>query len=89
MSTDVSANVTAAAVTACVVTGYFALRQGVASSPYSPAALTVRPFAAPDDATMGVGLANAITARLGGQQGFSVRSERPGSQSFRSLATAV
>ena len=77
--------IAAAVVTACAAIGYFALRQGVASSPYSPAALTVRPFAAPDDAAIGVGLANAITARLGGQQDFSVRSERPGSQSRPSL----
>jgi len=73
--------ITAAAVTACVVVGYFALRQGEASSPYSPTALTVRPFAAPDDAAMGVGLANAITARLGGQRELSVRAERQGRQS--------
>ena len=39
-----------------------------------PASLIVRPFSAPSDATLGIGLANAITVRLGGQQNLAVRS---------------
>ena len=37
-------------------------------------ALSVRPFLSPTDPLLGVGLANAISARLGGQQAVSVRS---------------
>jgi DNA-binding winged helix-turn-helix (wHTH) protein/tetratricopeptide (TPR) repeat protein len=36
--------------------------------------LAVRPFESPADPAFGVGLANAISARLGGQQAVSVRS---------------
>jgi DNA-binding winged helix-turn-helix (wHTH) protein/TolB-like protein len=38
--------------------------------------LVVRPFASPADPALGIGLANAITIRLGGQQMLAVRSAR-------------
>jgi len=40
----------------------------------APASLIVRPFSAPSDPALGIGLANAITIRLGGQQILAVRS---------------
>ena len=39
-----------------------------------PASLIVRPFSAPSDTALGIGLANAITIRLGGQPILAVRS---------------
>ena len=42
----------------------------------APASLIVRPFSAPSDPALGIGLANAITIRLGGQQILAVRSAR-------------
>jgi DNA-binding winged helix-turn-helix (wHTH) protein len=44
--------------------------------PASATTLSVRPFSAPADPLLGLGLANAISARLGGQQAASVRSPR-------------
>jgi DNA-binding winged helix-turn-helix (wHTH) protein len=44
-------------------------------------ALAVRPFFAPADPALGIGLANAISARLGGQQVLSVRPDRAESSS--------
>ena len=38
--------------------------------------LVVRPFASPADPALGIGLAHAITIRLGGQQTLAVRSAR-------------
>ena len=55
---------------------YFGLRQGEVGSAPPPSALVVRPFASAADPALGVGLANAISARLGGQQTLSVRSIR-------------
>ena len=68
-----------AAVVLCIAGVYMGLRiaEGRLLSP-APA-LVVRPFSAPADPALGVGLANAISARLGGQQTFSVRSQSPGS----------
>lgn len=59
---------------------YLTLRVGAGPHPYpDPApALAVRPFFAPGDPALGAGLANAISARLGRQQTFSVLSHSPG-----------
>lgn len=57
-----------------IVVALLALRRGEPSTPYAIASLAVQPFASPDDPTLGVGLATAISARLGGQQTVSVRS---------------
>ena len=53
-------------------------RRGESSTPYALASLAVQPFASPDDPALGVGLATAISARLGGQQRVSVRSSEAG-----------
>jgi DNA-binding winged helix-turn-helix (wHTH) protein/tetratricopeptide (TPR) repeat protein len=50
------------------------LRPSAVPEPNRATALSVRPFSAPTDPLLGVGLANAISARLGGQQAVSVRS---------------
>ena len=57
-----------------VLTGalYLGLRPTESAGQY--ATLAVRPFSAPADPALGVGIANAISARLGGQQMLSVRS---------------
>jgi len=70
----------AAAMVLCVagVYIYMGLRFGEGQRSYPAPALVVRPFLAPADPALGVGLANAISARLGGQQTFSVRSDSPG-----------
>jgi len=47
-----------------------------ASNAVAPASLIVYPFSAPSDEALGIGLANAITSRLGGQQIIAVRSAR-------------
>jgi DNA-binding winged helix-turn-helix (wHTH) protein len=65
----------AAAVVLCVAGIYMGLRIGEGRNLYPAPALVVRPFLAPADPALGVGLANAISARLGGQQTFSVRSD--------------
>jgi len=49
---------------------------GVAGGSPASGALAVRPFESPADPALGLGLANAISARLGGQQVVSVRSVR-------------
>ena len=64
-----------AAVVLCVAGIYMGLRIGEGRNLYPAPALVVRPFLAPADPALGVGLANAISARLGGQQTFSVRSD--------------
>jgi DNA-binding winged helix-turn-helix (wHTH) protein/tetratricopeptide (TPR) repeat protein len=70
---------TAAAVLAIgIVMAWRALRSDAASNPYAMATLAVRPFSSPEDPTLGVGLANAISARLGGQQTVSVGSSDTG-----------
>jgi DNA-binding winged helix-turn-helix (wHTH) protein len=61
-----------------LVSASFALRPTAVPPPDAPAALTVRPFTSPDDPGLGIGLANAISARLGGQQTVSVRSGATG-----------
>jgi DNA-binding winged helix-turn-helix (wHTH) protein/tetratricopeptide (TPR) repeat protein len=40
----------------------------------TPMALAVRPFSAPADPTLGIGLAQAVSARLSGQQSVRIRS---------------
>jgi DNA-binding winged helix-turn-helix (wHTH) protein/tetratricopeptide (TPR) repeat protein len=49
-----------------------------ALSTAAPMALSVRPFSAPADPVLGIGLANAISARLGGQQRVPVQSMTTG-----------
>ena len=61
-----------------VAIAYLVLGSGHARSPYAPMALSVRPFSAPADPVLGIGLANAISARLGGQQAVSVQSMTTG-----------
>lgn len=68
-----------AAVVLCIAGIYMGLRIAEGRHLYPAPALVVRPFSAPADPALGVGLANAISARLGGQQTFSVRSQSPGS----------
>ena len=63
---------------AASLAAYLGFRRGEAASVAVPAALVVRPFAVPDDPALGVGLANAISSRLGGQQALSVRSQHSG-----------
>lgn len=71
----------AAALAATVITT-ISLRPSATSESNRATALGVRPFSSPADPLLGVGLANAISARLGGQQAVSVRStdsrEEPG-----------
>ncbi len=70
----------AAALAATVITTIWLRPSAIPQS--NPATLSVRPFSSPTDPLLGVGLANAISARLGGQQAVSVRStdsrEEPG-----------
>jgi DNA-binding winged helix-turn-helix (wHTH) protein/tetratricopeptide (TPR) repeat protein len=54
---------------------YVGLRTVEGWSSHQTSTLAVRPFAAPADHTLGIGLANAISARLGGQQTLFIRSE--------------
>ena len=68
---------TAALAVVAVVGGvaaYFSFRRGAAASAGPPSMLVVRPFGAPADPALGVGLATAISSRLGGQQALSVRA---------------
>ena len=58
-----------------IAIAYLARGAGEARSAYAPLAISVRPFAtAPADQMLGIGLANAISSRLGGQQTVAVRS---------------
>lgn len=61
-----------------IVVTLLVLRRGEPSTPYGLASLGVQPFASPDDPALGVGLATAISGRLGGQQSVSVRSSEAG-----------
>lgn len=63
----------AAALAATVITTIW-LRPSATSKSNPATALSVRPFSSPADPLLGAGLANAISARLGGQQAVSVRS---------------
>ena len=54
---------------------YIGIRPGGGDGAYLQPTLAVRPFSAPADPALGIGLANAISARLGGQQAAAVRSE--------------
>ena len=51
-------------------------RNGDARLDAGTPSLVVRPFSSPVDPALGIGLANAITIRLGGQQMLAVRSAR-------------
>src|SRR6185436_10831001 len=59
-----------------LIVAVFTFRPDVqgAASVSAPASLIVRPFATLSDTALGIGLANAITTRLGGQQILAVRS---------------
>ena len=72
------AGIAAVAVLIGIVVASLAWRRDKASTPYSLVSLVVQPFASPDDPALGVGLATAISARLGGQQSVSVRSSEAG-----------
>ena len=48
------------------------------SPPFALGSLAVKPFSSPNDPALGIGLAKAISARLGGQQNVSVRSSDTG-----------
>jgi DNA-binding winged helix-turn-helix (wHTH) protein/tetratricopeptide (TPR) repeat protein len=72
------AAVAAAVVLLGSVIAWRALGSGAASNPYVMPSLAVRPFSSPDDPALGVGLANAVSARLGGQQSVLVRSSDTG-----------
>jgi DNA-binding winged helix-turn-helix (wHTH) protein/TolB-like protein len=62
-----------------IAIAYLARGSGEARVASAPMAISVRPFAAaPADQMLGIGLANAISARLGGQQTMSVRSPTTG-----------
>ncbi len=61
-----------------IAIAYLVRGSGEARNPYSPMALSVRPFSAPANQLLGIGLANAISARLGGQQTVSVLSAATG-----------
>jgi len=63
----------AAALAATLITTIW-LRPSAIPESTPATALSLRPFSAPADPLLGVGLANAISARLGGQQAVSVRS---------------
>jgi DNA-binding winged helix-turn-helix (wHTH) protein len=67
------AAVATAALAATLITIMW-LRPAAIVEPSAATALNVRPFSAPTDPLLGVGLANAISLRLGGQQSVSVRS---------------
>jgi len=72
-----------AAVTAGVAVLPYAARSGGTESPQA-LALTVLPFSTRQaDAALGAGLANAIAARLGGQQLLSIRHGRRDQQRGR------
>jgi len=66
------------AALAASLAAYLGFRRGEAAIGDAPAGLVVRPFAVPDDPALGIGLANAISSRLGGQQTLSVRSQHSG-----------
>ena len=69
---------TVATVLVGIAIAYLARGSGEARRLSLPMALSVRPFSAPADPALGIGLANAISARLGGQQAVSVRSATTG-----------
>jgi tetratricopeptide (TPR) repeat protein len=73
-------------VVACAL-AYAGWRWGEAAGQPLPAGLAVRPFESPGDPSLGVGLANAISARLGGQQFVSVRTFRDGAVEWPDAAT--
>lgn len=54
---------------------YVSMRWREAGNPYDSRTLVVRAFAAPADPSLGVGIANAVSLRLGGQQTLPVRSD--------------
>ena len=66
----------AAALAATLITSIWLRPSAVAE--LNPATLGVRPFSSPTDPVLGIGLANAISARLGGQQSVLVRSTDSG-----------
>jgi DNA-binding winged helix-turn-helix (wHTH) protein/tetratricopeptide (TPR) repeat protein len=68
----------AVALATVVVTQWLGARSNAPPELTPPQVLWVRPFSAPaDDAITGVGLAQAIAARLGGQQVLTVRTGDP------------
>lgn len=62
-----------AALAITIATAIWLTSSGV-PEPNPATVLMVRPFSSPTDQLLGVGLANAISARLGGQQAVVVRS---------------
>jgi DNA-binding winged helix-turn-helix (wHTH) protein/tetratricopeptide (TPR) repeat protein len=67
-----------ALVLLAIVTIMLTRRTDALVSSHAVATLAVTPFSSPDEPALGVGLANAIASRLGGQQGMSVRSTAVG-----------
>ena len=63
------------ALAGAIAAWYFSNRPSDATSLTAATALVIRPFAVPADPPLGVGLADAISARLGSQQRLSVRSD--------------
>jgi DNA-binding winged helix-turn-helix (wHTH) protein/tetratricopeptide (TPR) repeat protein len=61
-----------------IVVALLVLRRSEPPTPYALRSLAVQSFASPNDPALGVGLAAAISARLGGQQGVSVRASTAG-----------
>ena len=58
---------------------FFVLRSSAGASPTPPATLAIRPFVTSStDPSIGTGLADAIAARLGGQQALTIRRGRAG-----------
>lgn len=70
--------------------GLFALRTSAGANPTPPRTLAIRPFITSSaDPAAGIGLADAIAARLGGQQAMSIQRGRAGAPADDAAATHV
>ena len=63
------------ALLATVAAAYLSIRSREVGNPYKSPTLVVRAFAAPADPALGIGIAKAVSLRLGGQQTLPVRSD--------------
>ena len=74
-----------------VLSGAYVAWSRHAETPPSQASLVVHAFASPADPALGVGIANAISARLGGQQTLAVRANSPreNDEAWRQRSTHV
>jgi DNA-binding winged helix-turn-helix (wHTH) protein/tetratricopeptide (TPR) repeat protein len=77
-------------LTGALAVGFFLLRTSAGADPTPPRILAIRPFVMSSaDPAAGIGLADAIAARLGGQQALPIQRGRAGDPADGAAATHV